>query len=103
MWVLLRHILGNLAFKGHLRGSSRKVIERTREILIFKTVLKMYYRLSLKYIIVDNIVRDFRAELGVEDYCRTGNSSNLSILLSKKARKVALNQAKKTTKRAIEV
>lgn len=77
--------MGNLAFKSCLYGPFRSAIEgRTIGVLAFRTILKICYRSSSKYLVAKNIMKSaikgfevrLEAELGTE------GSSNLSISLS---------------------
>lgn len=51
-------MLANLAFKSHLYRPSKSAIRgRTTELLTFKTVWRIHWRLSFEYLTTKNVVR----------------------------------------------
>lgn len=49
--------------------------------LAFRIFLKIHYKLSFKYLAVNNIVRGFRVKLGAKDFFKIGDPFYSSILL----------------------
>lgn len=64
MLVFSRNILENLAFKSLFCKLSGGAIGAT-EVLVSRTVLKICYRLSSKYITMENIAEDIAEGLGL--------------------------------------
>lgn len=97
--------MGNLTFKCLSYGSFKKATKEVLRVLNFRLVLKIYYRLSSKYLTIENvgkgIKRGSKVKLGMklkaEGLFIIGSLFNSFVLLSmgKKAQDVTFNQAKR--------
>lgn len=80
MWVFFQYMLRNLAVKSLSHRPLTRAI-RVVGVLASKTILKIYYRSSSKYLVIENIARDIAGSLGLIVELGAKNLSNSFILL----------------------
>lgn len=96
-----KYILENLAFKSFLYSLSKKTIREAKKVLVSSTVLKICFKSFFKYLAVEKVVKNFRAELkaryGVVLKAKGHSNSFILLITKEKAFYVVFKKAIRAT------